>query len=358
MDGDSEDVSFLRLAIVVLRHRGLVLLTTLLVVAAVVAVTLLSPRRYTSESSFMPQTNKSPAGLSGLAAQFGFSLPATDPGQSPAFYADLATSRSILGQLVETRYRFDRDGRAVEGNLVAFYRSKGSNPALRRDAAIRRLSDEIDATTVQKTGLVNVAITSRQPGLAVQINQRLIDLLNDFNLRTRQSQAGEERRFTERRLEEVRLDLRAAEDRLQQFLQRNRDLLNSPELMFQRERLQREVSMQQEVFTTLAQAVEQSKIEEVRDTPVLTIVQAPESPVRPDRRGLITNSILALLAGLAAGSVLALWKAYAANAAQLGSVEVAEFLRLRHDAASDLLHPWGALGRLWRALRASSDPVR
>ncbi len=350
-DGESEEVSTLGLAIVVLRYRALVLLTALLAVAIVVPVTLLLPRTYTSESSFMPQAKKSPTSLSGLAAQFGFSLPATDPGQSPAFYADLAVSRSILGQLVESTYRFERDGHPVDGTLIDFYKSKGETPGRRRDAAIRRLAGEIDATTVQKTGLVDVTVTSRQPDLALQINRRVLDLLNDFNLRTRQSQAAQERRFTERRLDEVRQDLRAAEDRLQQFLQRNRDLLNSPELMFQRDRLQREVQMQQEVFTSLAQALEQAKIEEVRDTPVLTMVQVPEKAVRPDRRGLVGKGILALLAGLVLGGLIALWKSYNENAARTGSPEAAEFQRLRKAAAADVLHPWRALGRLWRSAR-------
>jgi uncharacterized protein involved in exopolysaccharide biosynthesis len=348
----AEEVSFLGLANVVLRYRGLVALTALITALIVVSVVLILPRTYTSQSTFMPQAKKNPTGLSGLAAQFGFTLPLTDPGQSPAFYADLATSRTILGQVVETTYRFDRDGKQVEGSLIAFYKSKGETPERRRDAAIRRLKDEIEATTVQKTGTVELAVTSRQPGLALQINRRVLDLINEFNLRTRQSQAAEERRFTERRLGEVRQDLRAAEDRLQQFLQRNRDLINSPELMFQRDRLQREVAMQQEVFTSLANAVEQAKIEEVRDTPVLTTVQQPEAPVRPDRRGLVVKAILALLGGSMLGGILALWRAYTTNALRTGSVEAVEFQRLRREAAKDLLHPWRALGRLWRTARS------
>ena len=128
---------------------------------------------------------------------------------------------------------------------------------------------------MQKTGVVELEVTAGNPGLAQEINQRLIDLVNEFNLRTRQSQAANERAFTERRLEEVRQELRATEDGLQSFLQRNRDYTNSPALTFQVERLQREVSMRQEVFTTLAQEFQQAKIEEVRDTPVITVVEAP-----------------------------------------------------------------------------------
>jgi uncharacterized protein involved in exopolysaccharide biosynthesis len=347
----SEEISILGLLVVILRYRGLVALTAALLATIVVSVTLLRPRTYTSESTFMPQNKRNPTGLTGLAAQFGFTLPITDPGQSPAFYSDLAKSRSILGAVVESTYRYRSDSGVVEANLMAIYKSKGSTPGRRRDSAIRHLSDDIQANTVQKTGLVNLAVTSRHADLSLQINQRVLDLLNEFNLHTRQSQAAEERRFTERRLAEVRQELRAAEDRLQQFLQRNRDVLNAPELQFQRDRLQREVTMEQEVYTSLAQAVEQAKIEEVRDTPVLTTVQAPEAPVRPDKRGMIFKGLLALVGGLAIGGALALWRAYAQNAARLGVPEVAELASLRSELAADLSHPWRALSRVLRKSR-------
>ena len=344
---EEEELSFLRLANVLLRHRVRVVRWGLLGLGIAVALTLLAPRTYTARSSFMPQSRKASSGLSGLAAQFGLAMPTTDGAQSPAFYADLMQSRGILGRVVDTPFEYEPDsGTKVKGSLATFYKTKGATPALRRDAAIRRLGEDLDATTIQKTGVVNLEVRMPQPALALAINQRLLELVNDFNLRSRQSQAGEERRFTERRLGEVRQDLRAAEDRLQQFMQRNRDMRNSPELTFQADRLEREVMMQQQVYTTLAQAYEQAKIEEVRDTPVITIVQQPELPVRPDPRRVVLKGLLGLLLGLAAGAGLAFWKAYTENSETLTPGDAAEFTRLRREAMGDLLHPWRPLGQM------------
>jgi hypothetical protein len=39
----------------------------------------------------------------------------------------------------------------------------------------------------------------------------------------------------------------------------------------------------------LAQAYEQSKMDEVRDTPVITIIQPPETPLMPDAKGIRTR---------------------------------------------------------------------
>jgi uncharacterized protein involved in exopolysaccharide biosynthesis len=347
-DEPEEGISLLGLTNLLLRHRRLIGTLALLGMTLLPALALLSARSFTSGSVFMPQTRSAASSLSGLAAQLGFTLPSTESGQTPAFYADLIESRTILGDVVDSRFEYRTPEGPVQGSLIEIYRSKGKTPALRRDAAVRRLRDDVEATTVQKTGVVELEVTAEHPALARQINQRLIDLVNQFNLRTRQSQAAKEREFTERRLEEVRLELRATEDRLQNFLQRNRDYTNSPELTFQVERLEREVAMRQEVFTTLAQAYEQAKIEEVRDTPVITVVQSPELPVRPDSRWLVVKALLGLLLGLLVGSGLAVWRAYTANSERMGSSEAAEFALLRRQAMGDLSRPWRSVARVFR----------
>jgi uncharacterized protein involved in exopolysaccharide biosynthesis len=346
-------VSLLAIVNVLLRYRGLVIGTAVILAAVVCVVTFLLPRTYTAHSTLTPQTRRPTTGLSGLAAQFGFAMPITDGGQSPAFYADLVTSHQLLGAVVDTKFEFPTDTGTVRGTLVDIYHSNGANAALRRDAAIRKLGDGVDASAVQRTGVIDLSVTDKSATLAKLISDRVIDLLNQYNLQTRQSQAGAERRFTEQRLEEVKRELRAAEDRLQQFLQRNRDYRNSPELTFQKDRLDREVTLQQQLFTTLAQSYEQAKIEEVRDTPVLTVVESPEAPVRPDPRGLLRNGVLSLLLGTVLGICLAIGRAYAVNARSLQQHEASEFDRLRREALADLTRPWRPLRR---AFRRSDEP--
>jgi uncharacterized protein involved in exopolysaccharide biosynthesis len=350
-ESNGGEVSLLGLLNVLLRHRGLIASTAVLAALLVGVLILIVPRTFTAESGLTPQSRRPTSSLLGVAAQFGLVLPGADAAQSPAFYADFLTSRPVLGAVVDTRFEYPSNTGLVRGTLVDIYRSKGPTEALRRDAAIRRLGESIQATTVQKTGVIQLSVTARNPVLALEINRRLIELLNQFNLETRQSQAAAERRFTERRLGEVRQDLRGAEDRLQQFLQRNRDYRNSPDLSFQQDRLQREVLLQQQLFTTLAEAYEQAKIEEVRDTPVITVVEAPEAPVRPDPRGLIWKTLLSLGLGAALGAAVAIGRAYAANTRSFQAPELREFEQLRRQTLEDLLRPWRPLRR---ALRRSA----
>jgi len=345
---DPDQISLLSAAASVLRHRGLVVASVALCVLTGAALTLLPGRQYVVESAFMPQARKTASGLSGLAAQFGLAMPSMEARESPLFYVDLLQSRAILGPLAETVYTVQSDTGIVRGNLMQLYRIKGKTSSLRRDAAIKLLEKNIVASADAKTSVINLEVTARYPDLALLLNRQLLELLSRFNLESRQSQASAEKRFTERRLEEVKREYRAAEDRLQGFLQRNRDYRNSPELAFQFERLSRDVAMRDQVYRTLAEAYEQAKIEEVRDTPVFTVVEPPELPVRPRPRGWFKIGLLSLLIGLALGVALAVARDLVAGSRMGRREELQELAALREAALDDLMHPWRPLRRLVR----------
>ncbi len=89
--------------------------------------------------------------------------------------------------------------------------------------ALRRFRGLITADLDRPSGVVTFEVETDNPQLSAQIAKRLLDLLNRFNLETRQSQASAERRFTEVRLAEAKQELLETENRLQAFLEVNRD---------------------------------------------------------------------------------------------------------------------------------------
>ena len=69
--------------------------------------------------------------------------------------------------------------------------------------ALRKLSGMMEAELDRPSSVVTFAVETENPHLSAKIAQRVLDLLNRFNLETRQSQAAAERRFTEVRLAEA-----------------------------------------------------------------------------------------------------------------------------------------------------------
>src|SRR5690606_19548061 len=143
--------------------------------------------------------------------------------------------------------------------------------------------------------------------LAEHINRRIRADLNDFTLDKRQTQAEQERVFIEGRLEVARAELEAAEKELASFYEANRSYQNSPRLAFEAGRLERRVQIRQEVYRTLAQAYEEARIQEVRNTPVLTIVDPPEGSALPAiRLRLLAMLVLPVSALIVVAFVLVL----------------------------------------------------
>lgn len=337
---DPPRVTYLMLVAQLLRFRRPILFLGLCTAIVLVGLALLRPRTYTVVSAFIPQSRRSPAALSGLAAQFGLTLPGTETSLSPQFFESLLRTRELLDAVVTGSYRLPTNSEQAQGSLLDFYRIKGGDSAVRLARAEARLQGQFTTTLYPKTGVVVLQVTTTSGEMAAQINRRFLDLLDKFNLESRQSQATAERRFTERRLGEVRAELREAEDRLQGFLQSNRGFRSSSELAFHEDRLRREVALRQQVYTTLSQAFEQARIEEVRDTPVITVVEQPKLPLLPDRRRLVAKAVLGGFLGVLLAASVSIVALAAKGAATMDMRTAGDLAALRTETLADLRRPW------------------
>ena len=316
---------------IALRRRYLILLISLGGAALVATSTLLSPRQYVASASFLPQerTTQQAGGLGQLAAQFGIAAPQAEM-NSPQFYADLLKSREILRDVVEGQY----DMGDSRGDLVAYFRlSYDRETSVAR--AVQKLSD-ITTVAPDRNGVVRVAVETTIPELSLQLINRSLQMLNDYNLERRQSQARAEREFVERRLGLAKDSLTASEDALLEFYKRNRSLGDSPELVAESQRLQRKVTFEQQLYLTLAQSHESAKLEEVRNTPVITVVERPEGFVLPQARHTIRKTIVAFLLSSFMALAVALLSESWRGVRRSASSDYQEFQTLYRDTIADL----------------------
>jgi uncharacterized protein involved in exopolysaccharide biosynthesis len=297
-----DDVDLSQVSSFLRRHQRLIATCCAIGLILSIAATFVLPLSYTSEASFMPQGQNRLSSLASLASQFGVSVPPVDAGRSPGFYATLLVSNNLLADLVQHRF-VTTDRKSV--SLVDYLRAGGDTPDRRLLAAIEKLKRKVGVSIDQKAGLVRVAVSLHDPVVSRDVANALIAEVDSFNLKSRQSQASAERKFTERRLAEAQADARQAQDELQAFLQRNRDFRASPQLSFQYDRLADNVSLRQQLYTSVAQAYEQARIEEVRDTPVITLVEAPMLPARPDSRPFGRMIAAGLVLSLIAARIIA-----------------------------------------------------
>jgi uncharacterized protein involved in exopolysaccharide biosynthesis len=299
--------AFVIAALRVLWQRRWVILLAALATAAFTAVQVLrAPRTYTSNASLILDAGGrgGSSNISGIASQFGIAIGGNEGWQSPGFYIDLLQTRELLGRVALQSYCDPCGARARYQPLTALLGVTGRDSVERADRAVEQLRRLVKAG-VSKSGIINVSATMESPALAQQVARGVLDNLSRFNVESRQSQAAAERRFAEQRLTEVQGELRTAEARMQNFLESNR-MANSPELIIQHGRLQQEIDLKQQLYLTLARSYEQAKIDEVRDTPTVTVIDQPSYPLRPDSRGLLVKLAFSLVYGAALGAILVL----------------------------------------------------
>lgn len=339
----SDNMSLIAVASVLLRHPRLMVWIPLVFTALAILAARARGLEYTSQSQFEPRSSETGVSpFQGLASQFGINLSSLTGGQGIEFYAKVLESRELLRKAVEKEYVFsgralgEETGDTLRGTLIDLFNIRGEIHESRLFAAVRNLDRRVSVRSDLRAGLVVVSTTAPWPELAVQINRTLLQLLNDFNLETRQSQAGAERSFVEERLEENKAAYDEAESELLLFHQVNRRYVDSPELVLEEQQLQRRVTHQQQLYTTLQQLYERARIDEVRNTPIITVVEPPEANVQ--RTG---GLVLFALLGLILGGMIAVGAAFLSD--HLGRQrtlypdEYVEFRSLRRDAPRKLL---------------------
>jgi uncharacterized protein involved in exopolysaccharide biosynthesis len=333
------EISLFALGTTLLRNRWRIARWAMVGAAVAALLGFSKPAIYLASASFVPQGNDpGRSGLASLAGQFGVSLPAGTQSLSPDFYAKLLKSRVLLAPIARDTFAVQEMGQRRVPFLDLFKISDGS-PKQREERGMMLLKSMVVVSVVKSSGVVELAVATRWPSVSLAIVTSLVIGVNEYNQRTRQSQAAAERKFVEGRVAVANAELRAAEDRLEGFLRNNRQFASSPELTFQRDRLQRDVSLQQQVFTSLTQSYEEVRIREVRDTPVITMFETPSVRAQPESRGRVSAVLLGILLGGFIGVLVAFTSGMTARRRKGGDVEADEFVGALGEVKGELLEP-------------------
>lgn len=276
----SETLPVAAVGVLLLRRMRLLLAVAVAFAVVTVLVLILQGRRYTADTSFLPQGRAARSEISGLAAQLGISVPTATASESPLFFVDLARARPVLSSVADSATA------VLQGTSLEDLFDIAPGAAQRRRAkAISAFNRALGAAVSTKTGIVELTLTTPNASASAELLALLVRTIDRINGASHRTHAGAQRRFTEERVNATRQELRHAEDRLQYFLERNR-VAGSSKLTIEEERLRRDIQSAQSLYSALLEATEQARLEELRDTPAITVLEAPVAPLDPDPRHL------------------------------------------------------------------------
>lgn len=278
------------------------------VIAAVAAFT--KPTLYSGTFAFVPQgSDAARSGLVSLAGQLGLSTPVGTASQQPDFYVALLQSRELLVPILLDSFIVEEDS-GRNAALLDMLNVRGKSPANRVENGVKKLRGRLTTSVTRSAGIIRVSIRTEWRSVSLAISRRLLDGVNEYNVRARQGQASAERKFVEGRLSDAKDSLRAAEERLAVFLTANRGgIQTSPHLSSAWQRFEREVASKTTLVTGLMTESEETRIREVRDTPTIAVFESPSAATIPDPRRRVVTAALGVVLGTGLGVVLALFGA-------------------------------------------------
>jgi uncharacterized protein involved in exopolysaccharide biosynthesis len=253
--------------------------------------------------------------LQGIAASFGFNL---GGGETAFSIPDIVKSRRLRSALLHHTWKskdFDEavdlityweinDTSGFSLNPMVWIKALLSSGGGKRDLSLKweerglkKLEKRI-AVRETKSGLVAIKLWMEEPRMAAEIANYFYEAIVDYTINVHNMHARLNREFIESRLGEVKGELKLAEEELKEFRERNRRVIDSPELLLVQERLIREVQIQTEVYITLQQQYELARIEEVSETPSVVFLDEAQPAVEKDKPRRKKLVIMAFLLGL------------------------------------------------------------
>jgi len=286
LPGELARLSPRHLAVVVVLAAGL----------AAVAV-FVWPVKYEAEAILLLDGSSDASGLLALAqgADFLSNLSQTFGRSSNGHtYKGIVESRTLLTAVL--RKPTQMNGSA---SLLDIFSDEGDPSEERLEAGIRKLRKAVKTDYDAKSSLLTITVRHRDPKVAADVANYIVGELRQFNATVRQSRASDAVRFVEERLAESSKDLASAEARSVAFRESNARIGNAPKLLLQEKRIEREMRISEETFALLARELEMARIQEKKESPVFTVVDAALPPVR--RSGL-PPLLAATLGGAIAGA--------------------------------------------------------
>lgn len=303
------------------RHKLKAISVTVFVLLLCVIYAFMATPLYRSVVSLYPQypSNSSSSlggGIQDLANMTGILGINLNSGTQVQYYIpDIVFSRTLRRNLATRKWNFLDT--TVFKDLVSYWeldkpgfiQLKKPPPlaearASQEDAAMELLLKRISVRE-EDSGLINIGVLLESPHLAAEISNYIAEYLKRIIAEHFLAQSSDFREFIEGRLASASNELALAESLLTDFRKYHLLAMDSAEDQLERGRLMRKVEIDQEIYLTLRQQYELARLEELKSTPILMILDPSERAYQPERPRKPMIILMGMIASVFCGILLA-----------------------------------------------------
>ena len=244
---------------------------------------------YKATSKIVPTLNKSSASkVSGLAGQFGITIPSLSSSSNPEVILsevipDIINGRILSGEILKKMFYSER----YEDTLSLFniYKKDFNNPEIKDErlryyATSDLIKNKIQVKLRKLSPVIEITTIANEPQMAKDLNESVLNELGSVinylkNIRTKEKIV-----FIDQRLNEIRKELINSEEKLKRFRENNRNIIMSPALLLEEERIQRDMLIVNQIYTTLNQENELLQIEMIGNENILMVIDPAYRPLK------------------------------------------------------------------------------
>ncbi|MFN4227326.1 MAG: GumC family protein [Candidatus Ratteibacteria bacterium] len=320
MEEIKEEINLIDLWRIIWKNRIFIIGFTFFIVVLTMIVSLLVPKSYKAKGVILPSLTSEVTSFSTLVSSLGFSVKQQISNIDLCY--SILKSRTILDKIIE------------KFNLMEIYKAKTKEDARKRLSNLTEIKKN-------KEGTIEINVIDFSPVRARDIVNSYITLLDETIRCLNITSASQKKLFIEKRLKETEAELKSIEEKVKNYqvekkISVGRDeltaaktageiqgrylakkieletlkkfstsnnpeviklenevkelektIVNLPPLETEMQRLLRDLKIQETLFTYLTSEYETAKIEEARDTPVISVVdwaEIPEKKYKPKIR--------------------------------------------------------------------------
>tara|TARA_Y100000590_G_scaffold466330_1_gene641322 strand:- start:1611 stop:2774 length:1164 start_codon:yes stop_codon:yes gene_type:complete len=300
---------------VLFQKKKYILIVSIFAMLFGLGASFLFTKYYSAQISLYPAKKDMTQGLAqfqSLAMNLGMNMGENDQDFN---IPDVVKSRLIANKVINQSW-LDQNGLKTnlielwDMNKIPFYVfTKSTIDSLYiNEKAVERFKDHIEVFEDRLSGLITITAIMEDPLISANIANYIGSQVQLYIQKENSAQSTKEKIFISDRLAIVKSELESAELELKDFKERNRGYEDSPELFMVFSQLFREVEVKKEVYLTLQQQLELARIEEVKQSPILHILDYAVPPARKSSPNRVLFLVVFLFLGLIYSSLSVVYR--------------------------------------------------
>ena len=336
---EEEGIDFIALIKTLWDGRRTVIIWTCIFIALGLIAALTMQRKYTVTTVMVPQTSsKGGSSLSSLASLAGVDLSSTSSAEiSPLIYPQIVSSVPFRLELLYTPLHFTKVDTPVdmmtysqeyakpalmeavkkytiglpsllmkairgekEDTVLPDSTSEGPKPLVitnEEGEMLEKIGESVSLVVDKKEGFLTLTVKGIEPIQTAELAMKALQLLQDEVTRLQTEKAQSDLDYIQARYDEAKAEAEQYQERLAVITDRSQSMTTTRDRI-ERDRIQSKYTIANSIYTEMAKQLEQSKMQVKKDTPVFTIIQPVQVPIKSSNSRVRTLILWTFLGGV------------------------------------------------------------